>query len=137
MNVEDISAPVSATSEHQRRVDEIVAQARAEAKPDRRSIFREPPPRPKPSPNVLDHRVSEELQMIRRHLDQLGGVLACEPLLLHKYAIQLQSIDLMTQLLGHLADIVATGDKELAVEGVSLHDLKQRLRRKPLRAVGG
>lgn len=128
---------MGATSEHQRRVDEIVAEARVEAKPKRPSIYREPPPRPAPSANVLDHRVAEELQTIRRHLDQLGGVLAGEPLLLHRYAVQLQSIDLMSQLLGHLADIVATENKALAVERVSLSDLKQRLQRKPLRSVGG
>lgn len=130
-------SPSAATSDHQRRVDEIVAQARAEAEPGRPSIFKEPPPRPGPSPDILDHRVAEEVRTIQRHLDLLGDVLAREPLLLHKYAVQLQSIDLMNQLLGHIADIVASEDKALAVECVSLHDLRKRLQRKTIRPVGG
>jgi hypothetical protein len=47
----------------------------------------------------------------------------------------MQSIDLMQQVLGHLSRIVASGDKCMAVERVTLTELKGRLRRSALRPV--
>jgi len=117
-------------AEHQRRVDEIQAQLRSGAV--RPSIHRPPPPRPDPSPHPLDHRIAEELQYIRRHLDRLGGTLADDPILLVRHSDQLQMIDRINQQLGHLANIVAAKQKDMAVEQVTLQDLRGRLARKSL-----
>ena len=125
-------------SDHQQRVDEIQAAIRAEqsAKP-KVSLFRAAPERSPPSEDPLDHRLAEELDCIQRHLEQLGAVLANNPLLVHRHATQLQSIDLVNQVLGHLSRIVSAKDKELAVEQVSLRELRSRLQRKPLAPISG
>jgi hypothetical protein len=123
--------------EHQRRVDEMMAAVRAGTAAPRPSIFKPAPAKPAASSNPLDLRISEELEMLRRRLDQLGGVLASEPILLHKHGTTLQSLDLMNQILGHLAKIVGSEDKTGAVEQVTLTDLAGRLKRRPLVSITG
>ncbi len=129
------AGPSGNTSDHQRRVDELVAGVRAEGTTTRPTIFKPAPPRPTPSTDPLDHRIVEEIDCVRRHLELLGGVLANDPILLHRHNQQLQSIDLINQLLGHLTRVIAAEDKTLAVEQVSMQDLRSRLQRKPLRAI--
>jgi hypothetical protein len=123
-------------SDHQRRVDEIQAQVRAEAGRVRPTIFKPAPPAPDPSSDPLDHRISEEIECIRRHLDLLGGALVGDPVLLHRHGQQLQAIDRINQLLGHLSRIIAAEQKDMAVDQVTLEDLRGRLKRKPLRPLG-
>ncbi len=119
---------------HQREVDLMMAAARAEAAEGPRPLFKPAPPKAQLSERVLDHRMSEELEVIRRRLDQIGDILASDPVLLHRHAVSLQGLDLTHQVLGHLASVIAAQDKEAAVEQVSLQDLKSRLRRKPIGA---
>ena len=59
-------------------------------------------------------------------------MLAGNPLLVQRHATQLQSIDLINQVLGHISGIIASEDRELAVEQVTLRELRSRLQRKPL-----
>lgn len=120
-------------SDHQRRIDEIQAAIRAETAPSpTRNLFKPAPKRSPPSTDPLDHHLAEELECIRRHLEQLGGVLAGNPLLVQRHATQLQSIDLINQVLGHISGIIASEDRALAVEQVTLRELRSRLQRKPL-----
>jgi hypothetical protein len=121
-----------AMPEHQRRVDELQAQVRGEGEVVRPAIFKPAPPRPGPSASPLDHRISEEIECIRRHLDLLGGALVGDRVLLHRHGSQLQSIDRINQLLGHLARIIAAEQKAMAVDQVTLQDLRARLQRRPL-----
>ena len=118
--------------DHQRRVDEIQARVRAEVPGARPSIFKPAPRRPQPSKDPLDHRLAEELETVRRRLDLLGGTLVGDPILLHRHGLQLQSIDQMSQLLGHLARVIGSEQKEMAVEQVTLRELRGRLQRRPL-----
>jgi hypothetical protein len=97
-------------------------------------LFKPAPPRPAPSKNLLDHRVAEELEAIARRLELLGGTLANDPILLHRHAAQLQSVDLIKQMLCHLAQVVATEENEKAVALITLSALKARLERRPLAA---
>lgn len=134
------SMPSKMPSEHQQQIDAIQAAIRSEAGEGgaaRPSLFKPPPPRPAPSTDILDHRVAEELDYIVRKLEQLGGILANDPILLRRHAYELQSIDLMKQSLRHLAQVVAAQDKALAAEQVTLTELKSRLRRKALTPIGG
>ncbi|MBV9884410.1 MAG: hypothetical protein JO276_15480 [Sphingomonadaceae bacterium] len=117
---------------HQRAVDEIQAAIRAEGVAARPPLFKPAPPRPAPSSDPLDHRVAEELEAIGRRLELLGGALAADPILLHRYGVQLQSIDLVRQMLGHLAQVVLAGEKDKAVAAITLTELKARLQRRPL-----
>ena len=137
MQVQHIQEPRAGVtyspSDHQRRIDEIQAAIRAETAPaPTRNLFKPAPKRSPPSTDPLDHHLAEELECIRRHLEQLGGVLAGNPLLVQRHATQLQSIDLINQVLGHISGIIASEDRELAVEQVTLRELRSRLQRKPL-----
>lgn len=120
---------------HQRAVDQIQAAIRAEGAVTRPPLFKPAPPAPGPSKSLLDHRIAEELEAISRRLEQLGDTLASDPILLHRHAPQLQSIDLIEQMLGHLAQVVAAEDKERAVALVTLTELKSRLQRKRLTGI--
>jgi hypothetical protein len=124
-------------SEHQQQIDALQAAIRSEEGAARPSLFKPPPPRPAPSTNLLDHRVAEEMEYIVRKLEQLGGILANDPILLHRHSYELQSIDMMKQSLRHLAQIVAAQDKALAAGQVTLTELKSRLQRKALTPIGG
>ena len=122
--------------DHQREVDALQAQIRAEMAAGRRSLFREAAtPLPGHSDDPLDQRMAEELEYVARQLEQLGGILAADPILLNRHAAQLQSIDLIKQVLGHLGRIASAADKAAAVEAISLQELKARLKRKPLRSI--
>ena len=130
------AVPMASVPEHQSRVDAMVAAVRAETPSKRPTIFKPAPPRPAPSQDELDHRIAEELDYIRRHLELLGGILANDPILLHRHGQQLQSIDMINQLLGHLGRVIASGDKQLAADQITLQDLRARLLRRPLRPLG-
>ena len=120
-------------SDHQRRIDKIQAAIRAESVPAAKPrLYKPAPARSPPSTDPLDHRLSEELECICRRLDQLGGVLAGNSLLVQRHAAELQTIDLINQVLGHISAIVSSEDKALAVEQVTLRELRSRLQRKPL-----
>jgi hypothetical protein len=124
--------PVANGPAQQRLVDQIKAEVRGGAEKSRPSIFKPAPARPAPSTNPIEHRMAEELECIRRHLDLLGSALVNDVVLVRRYAVQLQAIDMINQQLGHLAAVIATEDKAQAVERISLEDLKARLKRRPL-----
>ena len=122
---------------HQHTVDAIQAQIRADLAAGRRELFRpaaSPPPRV--SDDLMEQRIAEELETIVRQLELLGGTLASDPILLTRHSAQLQSIDLMKQVIGHLARLVASADREAALDRVTLTELKGRLTRRALRPLG-
>jgi hypothetical protein len=124
--------PCPAMPAHQRAVDAIQEAIRAEGGAARPPLFKPAPARPAPSSDLLDHRMAEELEAIARRLESLGGTLANDPILLHRHAAQLQSIDLMKQMLCHLSQVVATQEREKAIALITLSELKARLQRQPL-----
>jgi len=115
---------------HQREVDAMMAAIRANPAAAQRSIFKAPPPGRAPSGDALDLRLAEELEMIRRRLDQIGDILVHDPILLHRHAASLQGLDLTDQVLVHLTAVIRAQDKSAAVEAVSMQDLKARLKRR-------
>jgi hypothetical protein len=129
------SDPGNAVPAHQRRVDEMVAAVRKQPPPRQLNIFKPAPPTLQPSARLLDHRIAEELEYMARTLEQLGGVLSEDSILLIRHAASLQSIDLMQQVLGQLARVIAAQDKEAVADRITLTELKGRLQRKPLRAL--
>lgn len=140
-------APAPATqprmgSEAQARCDAIQAQFRSEVRdgaalrrdPEpRRSIRREPPPLPQaliPTDDLLMLRLAEELDYARRMLDQMGDALAADPMVLTRHSVALQSVDIVGQIMGHIAAVVRSSDPTGALERIGMADLKGRLQRK-------
>jgi hypothetical protein len=120
---------------HQQAVDAAQAAIRADLEAGRRRLFKPPPPNPGRSNDLLDQRIGEELELVVRQLEQLGDVLVSDPILLHRHPQQLQSLDLMQQVLGHLGRVVAARDRAMAVDRITLVELKARLRRTALRSI--
>src|SRR5258706_14600572 len=60
---------------HQRAADAMQAAVRAEGQVVRPPLFKPAPPPPRPSQNLLDHRIAEEMEAIARRLELLGGTL--------------------------------------------------------------
>ena len=120
---------------HQQQVDEAQAKVRADLEAGRRSLFKPPPPNPGRSDDVLDQRIAEELELVIRQLERLGDALVSDPILLRRHAQQLQSLDLVQQVLGHLGGVVGARDRAMAVDRITLVELKARLKRRALRAI--
>jgi hypothetical protein len=121
---------------HQARVDSVQAAIRAEGSTGRPGLFRPPPPRPARSDREVDLRVAEEVELAARHIEQVGDALVGDPAFLHRHGASLQALDLINQNLRHLASVVAAADKEAAAERISLEELRRRLTRKEIRAIG-
>ncbi len=125
----------------QSRCDAIQAQYRAEARErspsegapeERRSIRRDPPPLPAaliPTHDPLQLRLAEELEYVRRMLDQMGDILAADPLVVSRHMTALQTIDIGGQILGHVANVTRSSDPAGAVDRIGMCELKGRLTR--------
>ncbi len=114
----------------QDRCDAIQAEFRA--KPPRPSIRREAPPLPPaltPTDDALRLRLAEELDYARRMLDSMGDEFSADPALLMRHSVPLQSIDIVGQILGHIAAVVRSSDPESAVDRIGMCELKARLTR--------
>ena len=107
----------------------------AEQQPVRRSIRRDPPPAPPPllpTDDQLRLRLAEELEYARRMLTALGERLANDPAVVTRHTGPLQSIDIIGQMLGHIANVVRCSTPEDAVERIGMSELKGRLQRRSI-----
>ena len=120
-----------AAAQGQARCDVIQAEFRAEPQ-GRRSIRRDPPPLPPalvPTDDALLLRLAEELDYARRMLDVMGDELSSDGLLVSRHMTALQSVDVVGQILGHIANVVRSSDPPGAVERIGMSELKARLTR--------
>ena len=124
----------------QSRCDAIQAQYRAEARerssaaraPERRSIRREAPPLDPaliPTGDPLQLRLAEELEYVRRMLDQLGDTLSAAPMVVGRHMTSLQTVDIVGQILGRVANVTRSSDPSGAVDRIGMCELKARLTR--------
>ena len=121
-----------AAAQRQARCDLIQADFRAEPKA-RPSIRREPPPLPAalvPTDDVLRLRLAEELDYARRILDAMGNQLSNDPTIIARHMVSLQSVDVIGQLLGHIANVIRSSNPPGAVERIGMGELKGRLTRR-------
>ncbi len=125
----------------QARCDAIQAAYRAEqARP---SIRREPQPRPSirrenppplppalvPTEDLLKLRLAEELEYARRMIETMGDTLSSDPHLVMRHMVSLQAVDIVGQILGHVANVIRSSDPDGAVELIGMCELKGRLKR--------
>lgn len=114
----------------QARVDAIQTEHRAEGAP--RSIRREPPPLPAalvPTDDQLKVRLAEELEYAQRMLDAMGDELSADMGVVMRHSVALQSIDIVGQMIGHIAAVTRSSDPIGAVQRIGMGDLKARLTR--------
>ena len=114
----------------QQRCDAIQADFRAQ--PQRPSIRRETPPLAPaliPTDDGLRLRLAEELDYARRMLDSMGDEFSSDPALLMRHSVPLQSIDIVGQILGHIAAVVRSSNPDGAVDRIGMCELKARLTR--------
>lgn len=78
----------------------------------------------------LHLRLGEELEYARRMLDAMGGELSADPIAVSRHGVVLQSLDIVGQMLGHIANVIRSVDPESAVQQIGMGDLKARLTRK-------
>jgi hypothetical protein len=103
-----------------------------EAKP-RPTIRRDPPPAPKvvaPTEDQLRLRLAEELDYARRMLNSMGDELSSDALVVGRHLAELQTIDIVGQMLGHIASVVRSSDTAAAVDAIGMGELKARLMRR-------
>jgi hypothetical protein len=110
----------------------IRAHFTAEPTP-RRSIRRDPPPLPKAmtlTDDQLRLRLAEELEYARRMLTEFGDELSSDGLMVSRHLAQLQTVDIVCQMLGHIAAVIRSSDPPSAVDAIGMGALKARLLRR-------
>lgn len=115
----------------QRRVDALQAEARSETASGRalRESAETAPATVSPD---LDSRLAHELGYVQRLLENLGDELISDLFLVQRHGQSLQSLDLVSQILGHVAAILQAEDKAAVIEELGMEDLKARLKRKAI-----
>ena len=117
----------------QARCDAIQAEYRSNS--DRPSIRRDPPPLDPalvPCDDTLKLRLADELEYARRMIEAMGDELAADMSVVMRHAVALQSVDIVGQMLGHIAAVTRSSAPERAVERIGMCELKARLKRPPL-----
>jgi hypothetical protein len=112
--------------------DVIRADFGADPKP-RPSIRRDPRPLPKATIPTDDHlrlRLAEELEYARRMLSSMGDELSSDGLIVSRHIAELQTIDIVGQMLGHIASVVRSSDPPAAINAIGMGALKARLMRR-------
>ncbi|MCJ8191608.1 hypothetical protein [Sphingomicrobium aestuariivivum] len=79
------------------------------------------------SPDMLDQSLAHELEEARKLLEIMGDELAADIDTITKHCTSLQTIDIVMQILGHIANVVRSDDRRETVEGIGMHDLKMKL----------
>ena len=113
----------------QERADRIVAEARRSAA---RPLFRPPPPQPmalQPTDDLIAARLAEETAYARRILDAVGDALAGDSVVAMRHAHAMQQFDIVGQMLGHIAGVLAARDRDGAIDQIGMANLKARLQR--------
>lgn len=133
------SRPYSGAPAHlrqaQQNCDAIQAAYRAEPAP-RPSIRLANPPAIDaaliPTEDQLRLRLAEELEYARRMLASMGDALSADAGVVMRHTVALQSIDIIGQLLGHIATVTRSSAPDRAVDRIGMGDLKARLTRTSL-----
>lgn len=104
--------------------------------PPRRSIRRVNAPPLDPAlvqtEDPLRLRLAEELEYARRLLDLMGDQLTSDPAIVSRHCAALQTIDIVGQMLSHIASVTRSSVPERAVERIGMAELKARLKRQSI-----
>ncbi|WP_265561676.1 hypothetical protein [Sphingomicrobium arenosum] len=79
------------------------------------------------TPDMLDQSLAHEIEEARKLLEIMGDDLAADLDVITKHCTSLQTIDIVMQILGHIANVVRSTDRKGTVDGIGMHDLKMKL----------
>jgi hypothetical protein len=65
-------------------------------------------------------------------LDVMGDELSADMAVVMRHAVALQTVDIVGQMLGHIAAVTRSSAPDRAVERIGMCELKGRLTRKPV-----
>ena len=83
-----------------------------------------------PCDDQLRIRLAEELEYARRLLEAMGDGLSADMGILMRHTVALQSIDIIGQMLGHIAAVTRSKAPDRAVDRIGMCEMKARLLRK-------
>ncbi|HEU4498339.1 MAG TPA: hypothetical protein VFR60_03280 [Sphingomicrobium sp.] len=75
----------------------------------------------------LDQLLAAELDHARDMLVMMGDELAMSPEIVAEHGLALQAVDIVGQMLGHIANVVRAENRNEAIERIGMCDLKSKL----------
>jgi len=75
----------------------------------------------------IDHLLAAELDHARDMLVMMGDELAMSPEIVAEHGVALQAVDIVGQMLGHIANVVRAENRNEAIERIGMCDLKSKL----------
>jgi hypothetical protein len=79
------------------------------------------------APSPLDLLLAAELDHARDMLVMMGDELAMSTEIVAEHGTALQAVDIVGQMLGHIANVVRADDRAHAIERIGMCDLKTKL----------
>ena len=79
------------------------------------------------APSPLDLLLAAELDHARDMLVMMGDELAMSTEIVAEHGTALQAVDIVGQMLGHIANVVRADDRAQAIERIGMCDLKTKL----------
>ena len=75
----------------------------------------------------LDKLLAAELDHARDMLVMMGDELATSPDIVSEYGLALQAVDIVGQMLGHIANVIRAEDQQAAIDRIGMCELKAKL----------
>ena len=107
----------------------------AEPLDGRPTVIRTAAPLPSRSLSVIDERLSEEIETMKRWIDLTAASLGADPILRARHAGELQTLQMVSRTAAQLAAIIAAADKGDAIDRIPLPELRARMQRRPITAM--
>ena len=79
------------------------------------------------APTPLDQLLAAELDHARDMLIMMGDELAMSPEVVAQHGMALQAVDIVGQMLGHIANVVRAEDPASAIDRIGMCELKAKL----------
>lgn len=75
----------------------------------------------------IEHLLAAELDHARDMLVMMGDELALNEEVVAEHGLAIQAIDIVGQMLGHIANVVRAEDRETAVDRIGMCELRAKL----------
>jgi hypothetical protein len=79
------------------------------------------------TPTPLDRLLAAELDHARDMLVMMGDELAMSQAVVAEHGMALQAVDIVGQMLGHIANVVRAEDRNAAIDRIGMGELKAKL----------